>query len=127
LTKGLLFVPSVFVWPQVIAITDPAWQPTLIYPARGIGTLWDPGRATADSALGSLIGSGRAAILRRLDEPWSTTDLARALDISPGGVSQHLAALRDAGLVHGHRVGRSVLYMRSPLGDSLISGAPHAR
>jgi len=52
--------------------------------------------------------------------PRSTTELARALDLSPGSVSQHLSVLRDAGLVHGHRVGRAVLYLRSPTGESLV-------
>ena len=32
--RGLLFVPSVFVWPTVLIITEPPWQPTIIYPAR---------------------------------------------------------------------------------------------
>ena len=53
-------------------------------------------------------------------DPRSTTDLARALGVSAGGVSQHLGVLRAAGLVHGHRVGRSVLYLRSPVGDGLV-------
>jgi DNA-binding transcriptional ArsR family regulator len=53
---------------------------------------------------------------------------ARALahvrfDISTGGVSQHLSVLRKAGLVHGHRVGRVVLYLRSPAGDGLVAAA----
>jgi DNA-binding transcriptional ArsR family regulator len=32
-----------------------------------------------------------------------TTDLARVLEISPGGVSQHLSVLYSAGLVSRHR------------------------
>lgn len=117
--QGVVLVPSLFVWPQVIVITDPGWQPTIVYPARGVGTLWEQVPRDATGALGALLGDGRAAVLRRLDEPWSTTDLARTLRLAPSGVSAHLATLREAGLVHGHRVGRSVLYMRSPLGDAL--------
>jgi len=118
--RGLLFVPSVFVWPRVVAVVDPAWQPTVVYPARGIATLWDPGRPAGPRALAALLGARRAAVLAALDEPWSTTDLARRLGASAGGVSQHLAVLRTAGLVHGQRAGRSVLYMRSPAGDQLV-------
>lgn len=118
--RGLLFVPSVFTWPDVVLITDPHWQPTIVYPARGVGTLWETGRPAAPDALGALLGKVRAAVLMALDRPRSTTDLAGALGVSAGGVSQHLGVLRAAGLVHGHRVGRVVLYLRSPAGDGLV-------
>jgi hypothetical protein len=121
--RGLLFVPSAFAWPNVMLVTDPRWQPTLVYPARGVGTLWETDRAAAPDALGALLGKVRAAVLMALDHPRSTTDLARALGISAGGVSQHLGILRAAGLVHGHRVGRVVLYLRSPAGDGLVGAA----
>ena len=120
--RGLLFVPSVFVWPRVVAVVDPAWQPTVVYPARGIATLWDPGRPAGPMALAAL-GARRAAVLAALVEPWSTTDLARRLGVSAGGVSQHLSVLRAAGLVHGQRAGRSVLYMRSPAGDQVVGAS----
>jgi uncharacterized protein DUF5937/helix-turn-helix protein len=118
--RGLLFVPSVFTWPDVVLVTDPKWQPTIVYPARGVGTLWETGRPAAPDALGALLGKVRAGVLMALDRPRSTTDLARALGVSAGGVSQHLSVLREAGLVHGHRVGRMVLYLRSPTGDGLV-------
>jgi hypothetical protein len=121
--RGLLFVPSVFVWPRVVAVVDPAWQPTVVYPARGIATLWDPGRPAGPPALAALLGAGRAAVLAALDEPWSTTDLSRRLGVSAGGVSQHLSVLRAAGLVHGQRAGRSVLYMRSAAGDQVVEAS----
>jgi DNA-binding transcriptional ArsR family regulator len=119
--RGLLFVPSVFVWPAVLLITAPPWQPTLIYPARGVGMLWEPGRRSAPIGLAALMGKLRASVFLALDAPRSTTDLARELGVTAGAVSQHLAVLRDAGLVHGHRVGRVVLYLRSPAGDTLLA------
>jgi hypothetical protein len=118
--RGLLFVPSVFTWPDVVLVTDPQWQPTIVYPARGVGTLWEAGRPAAPDALGALLGKVRARVLVALYRPRSTTDLADALGVSAGGVSQHLSVLREAGLVHGHRVGRVVLYLRSPAGDGLV-------
>ena len=118
--RGLLFVPSVFTWPDVVLVTDPHWQPTIVYPARGVGTLWEAGRPAAPDALGALLGKVRAGVLMALYRPRSTTDLADALGASAGGVSQHLSVLREAGLVHGHRVGRVVLYLRSPAGDGLV-------
>jgi DNA-binding transcriptional ArsR family regulator len=121
--RGLLCVPSVFVWPAVLLITAAPWQPTLIYPARGVGTLWEPGHPRPPRALAALLGRSRAAVLRALDQPRSTTDLARRLGLTAGGVSQQLTVLRDAGLVHGHRVGRVVLYLRTSAGDDLLVAA----
>ena len=102
-------------------VTDPKWQPTIVYPARGVGDAVGAGparRRPTRSARCS--GKVRAGVLMALDRPRSTTDLARALGVSAGGVSQHLSVLREAGLVHGHRVGRVVLYLRSPAGDGLV-------
>jgi len=121
--RGLVFVPSAFAWPLLVAITRPPWQPTLIYPARGVGALWDPDRTAPPEALQALLGNRRASVLGALDVPRSTTELSHRLEISPGSVSQHLTVLRAAGLVDGHRVGRSVLYVRSALGDHLAGAA----
>ena len=117
--RGLLFVPSAFTWPRPSASLEAPWQPFVVYPARGIASLWDPGRAAPPAALASLLGRRRASVLAALHAPRSTTELARALALSPGSVSQHLGVLRDAGLVDAHRVGRVVLYVRSPTGDAL--------
>jgi len=117
--RGLLFVPSAFAWPLLVAITEPPWQPTLIYPTRGVGALWDPEQLPQPEALRALLGERRASVLGALDVPRSTIELARRLGVSPGSVSQHLGVLRMAGLVDGHRVGRNVLYVRSPTGDKL--------
>lgn len=119
--RGLLFVPSAFTWPRPAISVAPPWQPFLVYPARGVGALWEPDRAAAPAALAALIGARRADVLAALHTPRSTTELARALSLSPGSVSQHLSVLRDAGLVHGHRVGRSVLYVRSQTGQRLVA------
>src|SRR5262249_37224131 len=54
--RGLLLVPSVFVWPKVTALTLEPWQPTVAYPARGIGMLWSPDECTAPEALERLVG-----------------------------------------------------------------------
>jgi DNA-binding transcriptional ArsR family regulator len=118
--QGLLLVPSAFRWEKVSSITEQPWQPTLLYPARGIGLLWEPGAPEPGEGLASVLGQTRAALLTSLDAPASTTQLAARLEISPGGVSQHLAALREAGLVAGQRQGRSVLYARTELADRML-------
>jgi DNA-binding transcriptional ArsR family regulator len=121
--RGLLLVPSVFVWPRVTLVSADPWQPTLIYPARGVGMLWSPEQTAPPDALERLLGRTRASLLMALDSPRSTTDLAGAMGLTPGGVSQHLAVLRDAGLICGRRVARMVLYMRSAEGDDLLAAA----
>jgi DNA-binding transcriptional ArsR family regulator len=123
---GLVLMPSAFVWPGVAVVLDEPWQPTLIYPARGIAALWSPPPADVPAALGRLLGATRARLLLGLTEPATTTALARRFGISPAGISGHLTTLRDTGLVTGHRVGRRVLYERTPLG-AVLTGAPEPR
>src|SRR3954447_2850504 len=120
--KGLLLAPSAFAWIAPATITEEPWQPTLIYPARGVATLWESGGDRTPEGLAGVIGRTRAALLAELDAPRSTTDVARLLDITPGGASQHIGALRSAGLVAGRREGCSVLYVRTPLADDLVAG-----
>lgn len=118
---GILLVPGVFAWPSILTITAPPHRPTLIYPARGVATLWsDPRRlATPTKSLARLMGTQRAALLASLNTPATTSELARRMEMTAGGVSQHLAVLRDAGLVRSSRSGRVVLYVRTPLGENL--------
>ncbi|MFD5027761.1 DUF5937 family protein [Streptomyces sp. NPDC058373] len=119
---GLLLVPSAFVWPALTVVTDPPWQPTLVYPARGVGELWRGGRPDTPRALARLLGRTRALLLAALDEPATTSRLARAHGLSPATVSAHLTALRESGLVTRRRLGRSVAYARTPLGLALLRG-----
>ena len=119
--RGLLLVPSVFVWPQVAVYTDPPWPHALIYPARGTMALLEPDEAPPPAALAALLGRSRAALLSSLASPASTTQLAASLRLAPGAVGDHLSVLRRAGLVNRARAGRSVLYRRTPLGDALTS------
>ncbi|MFD0690375.1 DUF5937 family protein [Actinomadura fibrosa] len=117
--RGLLLIPSVFVWPGVAAHTNAPWPAALIYPARGISALWETTPAPPPAALADLLGGTRARVLLALDEPAGTTQLARALNVAPGAVGDHLAVLRRAGLLDRARTGRAVLYRRTPLGDAL--------
>ncbi|BCL27648.1 DUF5937 family protein [Streptomyces aurantiacus] len=124
--RGLVLMPSVFTWPDVVSGFDPPWQPTLVYPARGIGGLWAEPSSRTPEALVRLLGRGRAAVLAALEEPAATTALAHRLGLAPSSVSAHLSALRDAGLLASHRYGHQVLYERTPLGIALASGGEGA-
>ncbi|MEV0322342.1 DUF5937 family protein [Streptomyces sp. NPDC050658] len=119
---GLVLMPSVFTWPDVVGGHDPPWQPTIAYPARGIGGLWAEPTERTSQALVRLLGRGRAAVLAALTEPATTSALARRLDLAPSSVSVHLGTLRDAGLLVSRRYGHQVLYERTPLGMALVSG-----
>ncbi len=124
--RGLLLIPSAFVWPKVMVVTAPQWQPTLVYPARGAGMLWEPQPPAPPDALAKLVGRNRAALLLALDSPRSTGQLAGMLGVTNGGVSQQLGILADAGLVRRGRVQRHVLYLRSRDGDALVAAASAA-
>jgi len=120
--RGLLFVPSVFVWPRIAFGLDPPGPPALVYPARGVAALWErPDQAGSGTALDRLLGPSRAVILLALEEPASTTQLVATLGQSLGGIGDHLAVLREAGLISRARSGRSVLYRRTPVGDAVAA------
>ncbi|MEV7416946.1 DUF5937 family protein [Streptomyces sp. NPDC089919] len=120
--QGLVLMPSAFTWPEVVSGFDPPWQPTVVYPARGIGALWNGTGPGAPEALARLFGRGRAEVLCSLEEPADTHTLARRLGLAPSTVSAHLSALRGAGLLLSRRHSRRVLYERTPLGIALANG-----
>jgi DNA-binding transcriptional ArsR family regulator len=62
-----------------------------------------------------------------LAEPGSTTAPARRYGLSPSTVSEHLGALRDAGLVSAARGRHQVLYERTPPGIALAAPFAQAR
>jgi DNA-binding transcriptional ArsR family regulator len=119
--RGLVLLPVVFAWGHVWAMSDPPWQPTLVYSPRGVGLLWErPERAP--EALADLLGRRRAQLLGELGAPATTQELVARLGASAGGVSEHLGVLRRAGLVAGRRQGRTVVYERTRIGDELAGG-----
>ncbi|WP_406145885.1 DUF5937 family protein [Streptomyces sp. NBC_01012] len=119
--QGLVLIPSVFVWPDVVGGYEPPWQPAVIYPARGIGGLWTESGDRTPDALARLLGRARADVLCALGEPAGTSALAHRLSLAPSSVSAHLSALRAAGLLISRRYGHQVLYERTPLGMALAA------
>ncbi|AZS89596.1 ArsR family transcriptional regulator [Streptomyces griseoviridis] len=73
--------------------------------------------------LGKLIGFARARILILLDTPRSTSDLVALGGQALGSVGNHLKVLRDACLVERQRVGRSVLYRRTDVGEIIVKAS----
>ncbi|WP_327353375.1 ArsR/SmtB family transcription factor [Streptomyces sp. NBC_01304] len=121
--QGLVLMPSVFTWPDIVGGQEEPWQPAVIYPARGIGGLWTEAADRTPDALAHLLGRARADVLCALDEPAGTTALAHRLGLAPSSVSAHLSTLRGAGLLVSRRYGHQVLYERTPLGIALATGA----
>lgn len=120
--RGILLMPSVFVWPDVVSGFARPWQPTVIYPARGMGRLHTSPVPRPAEALARLLGHRRAALLADLTVPASTSELAARHGLAPSTVSSHLTALRSAGLLDTRRQGYYVLYERTALGDGLAAG-----
>ncbi|MWA05899.1 helix-turn-helix domain-containing protein [Actinomadura sp. LD22] len=128
--RGLLLVPSAFAHKPAPPVS-PDEAPLLVYPSRGVATLWRPAADAADTeeaggggALAALLGAPRARLLGMLGEPLPTVEIARRLSVTPSAVSQHLKILHAAGLVTRARDGRHMLYRRSALGDHLTDPTP---
>jgi len=70
-----------------------------------------------DRIFQALADPSRRAIFKALMRGEAAVkDLTARFDISQPAVSQHLAALKDAGLVNGRRAGRCVFYRVEPRG-----------
>jgi DNA-binding transcriptional ArsR family regulator len=121
--RGLVLIPSAFVWPVLTAVTDEPALPRLVYPARGIAALWQPAVRSSSSAVAGLLGSTRALLLESVAEPASTSELARRHQLAPSTVSSHLGALVAARLVTKHRHSYTVYYQQTRLGGELARPA----
>jgi DNA-binding transcriptional ArsR family regulator len=125
----LLLVPVLFGRGMRIYATDGQAVSALSYQARGAAVLDEcvaresaPEGQAADrpDRLAILLGKGRAAVMRSLVVPTTTTAVSDAVGLAPSTVSQHLAALAAAGVVRRRRVGYRVLYELDHGGFALL-------
>ncbi|MET8516045.1 helix-turn-helix domain-containing protein [Streptomyces sp. NPDC005077] len=116
--EGVTLVPSIFVARASTPLDDDL-PPTIVYPARGQGAMWSTTERPDAGAVRDLLGGTRAALLAALGEPASSTELALRLGVTTSAVNQHLRVLERGGLLNRARHGRSVLYYRSDLGETL--------
>jgi DNA-binding transcriptional ArsR family regulator len=116
---GLVLIPQVFGRGLLIANQARDGLVAIGYEARGTAELAAP--ASDDQRLELLLGPGRATVLRALEQPATTTELAGRLSYAPSTVSAHLDVLARAGLVDRHRVRRSVYYRLNDTGRSLVA------
>jgi DNA-binding transcriptional ArsR family regulator len=72
---------------------------------------------TQNAVFRALADPSRRAIFERVTRgEVAVKDLTKRFDLSQPAISQHLAALRDAGLVRARRDGRQVFYKVEPRG-----------
>ncbi|MFG1906561.1 ArsR/SmtB family transcription factor [Kribbella sp. NPDC048928] len=116
--RGLELYPSPLVT-NCLTMDAPGRRPVLIYPCADLPDVLDP--TTAD-ALADLLGRTRAAVLRSLVHPATTTQLSRRLGISLPSTSDHTRILRAAGLITTHRTQGTALHTLTPTAHSLLTG-----
>ncbi|MFD1859687.1 transcriptional regulator [Aeromicrobium camelliae] len=116
--EGLMLVPTLFSTGASAPVDDDG-PPQVLYPARGQAALWEAQPRRGHRELVDLLGAPRAGLLALLSEPASSTELGIRLGITASAVNQHLRVLHRAGLLSKARHGRSVLYLRSELGERL--------
>jgi DNA-binding transcriptional ArsR family regulator len=112
----LVLCPTVLGWPELRVQVCHRDDAVVTYPANGLS----PGRPARSEPLSGLLGITRAAILRDLDLPRTTTELGGRHGLAPSTVSHHLGVLLNAGLVVRSRQGALVRYLRSDQGDELV-------
>jgi len=77
--------------------------------------------ANANLALAALADPTRRAVFERLARgPRAVSELAKGLPVSRPAVSQHLAVLKEAGLVKDHADGTRRVYRVDPAGLGAI-------
>ncbi|MEU4122445.1 MULTISPECIES: ArsR/SmtB family transcription factor [Streptomyces] len=116
--RGLVLMPSPFWTGRPLVAEHPDGPHVLLYPALTPLPLTSPG--PVEGALDALLGRTRAAVLQRLVQRRTTTELARDLDISLPSVSEHTRTLRAAGLITTERDGKAVLHSVTGLGADLL-------
>ena len=118
----LVLVPSVL-GPQRMAAQ--VWDPDDAMLAYPIAPSDEPfGEMSSDTAL---LGAGRAAVLRALRTPSSTTELRGMLGLSASTISHHLQVLANAGLATSTRQGRFVMYQQTASGSALLDSLRESR
>jgi DNA-binding transcriptional ArsR family regulator len=126
---AVILVPLLFGRGLTTVATSPGGGVAVSYQARGAAVLSTsaaarPLRSQAPERgdrLAIAVGRGRAALMRALVVPTTTTALADAVGLATSTVSEHLAALLSAGLVTRRRAGARVLYGLDRSGSALLA------
>jgi hypothetical protein len=111
---GVLLYPSPFAGPRPRVLAEPGRPLLVVVPSAA------PVRSGGDP-LADLMGRTRAAVLRAASRPGrhTTSTIARDVAVSLSSASEHLCALRAAGLVMATRDGSAVVHHATALGRGL--------
>ncbi|MEL6408527.1 MAG: helix-turn-helix domain-containing protein [Chloroflexota bacterium] len=119
-SEAVRFVPVIFAGHRLFHQVTDVEDPMIIYKPFGSG-LWHYEEHDPEEALITTVGAGKARLLMALGTPQSTGELARALSLTAGAVSQQLGKLSSAGLVASHRSGKRVYYRLTARGMQLVA------
>ncbi|MFI7030388.1 DUF5937 family protein [Microbispora rosea] len=117
---GLILVPSLFITDRVQCTTSHHWAPAIYYPASG-RYLW--AAPPTPRSLDRLVGTTRSRILAALTTPLQTSVVAGLVSVTAPTASEHLAILRDAGLIDSTRAGRTATHELTEAGRALLEAA----
>ncbi|GIH51080.1 DNA-binding transcriptional regulator, ArsR family [Microbispora rosea] len=117
---GLILVPSLFITDRVQCTTSHHWAPAIYYPASG-RYLW--AAPPTPRSLDRLLGTTRSRILAALTTPLQTTVVAGLVSVTAPTASEHLAILRDAGLIDSTRAGRTATHELTAAGRAVLEAA----
>ncbi|MFD9499474.1 ArsR/SmtB family transcription factor [Streptomyces sp. NPDC060035] len=121
--RTLTLVPAFFCVHAPLALVDEELPPVLVHPLSPSPGWLERRHHGRDAAAAQLIGASRAELLRMLDRPMTTMDIAAALRLAPSTASRHATVLREAGLLLSQRQGVRVLHHRTRLGRAVLEGA----
>jgi DNA-binding transcriptional ArsR family regulator len=118
---GLVLLPSPFAGPRPRVLVAPDRPALVVYPVEA-ATVPESRRTTSDPLAG-LFGRTRSAVLLHATWPGrhTTSTIARQVGISVSSSSEHLSALRAAGLVSSRRDGGAIVHCATALGRDLVS------
>lgn len=123
---GLLLVPTVYGWPNVLIELNTPWPLSIFFPLRDMREPAVPHATDHEVADGlrALGDETRLQITRLVaEQPRSTKELAALLSLSESAVSRHLKILAGSGVVDGQRDGYFVLYRLVPDRIGALGGA----
>lgn len=117
--RGYVLMPDLME-ADVCNVTPPHRQQLFLY-APGHHA---PAVGTRTDGLAALIGQRKAKALRAVGNTCTTAELAASLGVKASTASEHLTALREAGLTSSVRQGRFVRHTLTELGAGLLGANP---
>lgn len=117
---GLILLPSPFAGPRPRVLVAPDRPALVVYPIDPPAAL--DSRPGTSGPLAGLLGRTRAAVLIHATRPGrhTTSSIARHVGISVSSSSEHLSALRAAGLVSSRRDGGAMVHRATALCRDLV-------